>query len=55
MVSQTHANLRKDLRIQKERAFWSEQLASARGVERKGILEDFLWSLLNCREFKTNR
>ncbi len=39
---------------QQERAFWNEQLASAEGAERKQILEDFLWSLLTCREFKTN-
>jgi hypothetical protein len=37
-----------------ELTFWRQQLASTEGAERKQHLEDFLWSLLTCQEFKTN-
>ena len=37
---------------QKEKLFWREQL-SASG-DQKEVLEDFLWSLLTCKEFVTN-
>ncbi|MDG1896601.1 MAG: DUF1553 domain-containing protein [Fuerstiella sp.] len=40
---------------EKEQAFWSEQVAAATDAEqRQDILEDFVWSLLTCREFGTN-
>src|SRR5262249_21391156 len=36
-------------------AFWSEKLqAAAAPPARRSLLEDFLWGLLNCREFRTN-
>ena len=35
----------------RERAFWSKQLAAKSDQARRERLEDFLWSLLNCREF----
>jgi len=39
----------------KEREFWHRQLASAKDLQQQNeILEDFLWSLLTCREFATN-
>jgi hypothetical protein len=38
-----------------ESAFWSEKLkAAAEPPARRSVLEDFLWALLNCREFGTN-
>jgi hypothetical protein len=38
-----------------ESAFWSEKLkATADPPGRRSLLEDFLWGLLNCREFRTN-
>ncbi|MEJ7637154.1 MAG: hypothetical protein WKF75_03975 [Singulisphaera sp.] len=37
-----------------ERAFWLGRLAGAGEPERALRLEDFAWSLLNCREFTTN-
>jgi hypothetical protein len=37
-----------------ERAHWSRALAAAETAARRRGLEDFLWSLLNCREFATN-
>jgi len=39
---------------ERERAFWRRHLASAEGIEHDRMLEDFLWSLLSCREFQTN-
>lgn len=36
-----------------EREFWREKLAASSGEDRE-VLEDFLWSLLTCREFVTN-
>jgi hypothetical protein len=36
-----------------EREFWQRKLASSDGDERE-VLEDFLWSLLTCKEFVTN-
>ncbi|MCP4171263.1 MAG: DUF1549 domain-containing protein [Fuerstiella sp.] len=40
---------------QRELAFWNEQVAAAIDSEqRQDILEDFVWSLLTCREFVTN-
>ena len=35
-----------------ERLFWREQFVSSN--EQKEVLEDFLWSLLTCKEFVTN-
>ena len=38
-----------------ERKFWSKQVALADGPrQQQDILEDFVWSLLTCREFVTN-
>jgi hypothetical protein len=38
-----------------ERAFWRHRLGQAKiPQERESILEDFVWSLLNSREFLTN-
>ena len=40
----------------KERDFWMGQLKSAGAVSSKSqVAEDFLWSLLTCREFATIR
>lgn len=40
---------------EKERQFWKAQLASAQDERgRRDVLEDFLWSLLTCREFGMN-
>ena len=36
-----------------ERDFWNEQLAVANGEQPK-LLEDFVWSLISCREFVAN-
>ena len=36
-----------------EREFWQRKLASSDDEERE-VLEDFLWSLLTCKEFVTN-
>ena len=36
-----------------ERQFWSQQLNESRG-DRRNLLEDFVWSLLTCKEFVTN-
>jgi hypothetical protein len=36
-----------------ERSFWNGQL-SANGSNERDVLEDFLWSLLTCKEFVTN-
>lgn len=36
-----------------ERRFWNEQFSVPNGT-RQQIAEDFMWSLLNCREFATN-
>jgi hypothetical protein len=39
----------------RESAFWGEKLeAAADPPARRSLLEDFLWGLLNCREFRTN-
>lgn len=35
-----------------EHAFWSQRISSS--PDRRAAWEDFLWSLLNCREFRTN-
>ncbi len=37
---------------QTERAYWKQKLPET-GAERRKALEDFLWSLLNCKEFAT--
>ncbi len=37
-----------------ERNTWRDQLQQLDGPERTQILEDFVWSLMNCREFVTN-
>ena len=37
-----------------EAAFWSQSLADSDPSERANRFEDFVWSLLNCREFTTN-
>jgi hypothetical protein len=37
-----------------ELSFWSRQLAELEPAERRARLEDFVWCLLNCREFATN-
>ena len=37
----------------REREFWNTQIGDA-AAERPKRLEDFLWSLLTCREFTTN-
>jgi hypothetical protein len=38
-----------------EQSFWQSQLDDASdGAERAAILEDVVWGLLNCREFRTN-
>ncbi|MCH1439765.1 MAG: hypothetical protein L7W43_08915, partial [Rubripirellula sp.] len=36
-----------------EQQFWSRQLNESNG-ERRNLLEDFVWSLLTCKEFVTN-
>ncbi len=36
-----------------ERRFWIEQFSVSNGTQRQ-IAEDFMWSLLSCREFVTN-
>mgnify|MGYP002636901769 FL=1 len=36
-----------------EQSFWRDQLQKNNGRE-KDVLEDFLWSLLTCKEFVTN-
>ena len=36
-----------------EQRFWSQQLKETNG-ERRSLLEDFVWSLLTCKEFVTN-
>lgn len=39
----------------KEQRFWHDQIATTTNQkQRREILEDFLWSLLTCREFLTN-
>ena len=39
----------------REQAFWNKQTAAATdATQRQDILEDFVWSLLTCREFGTN-
>ncbi len=39
----------------KERDYWGKHLATAKNAQRRQeILEDFLWSLIACREFATN-
>jgi len=41
--------------LQQEQEFWSKQFASATDPrQQQEVLEDFVWSLLNCREFVTN-
>jgi hypothetical protein len=38
-----------------EAAFWQEQVAEATSdVERRAVLEDFVWGLLSSSEFQTN-
>lgn len=38
-----------------ERAHWTEQLAKSKNAdERRAFLEDFVWGLMTCEEFKTN-
>lgn len=37
-----------------ELAYWRTRLDEANDEERVGIAEDFVWSLVNCREFTTN-
>jgi hypothetical protein len=36
-----------------EQRFWNGQFAAADGAQ-QNVLEDFVWSLLNCQEFVTN-
>lgn len=36
-----------------EQQFWSRQLKEGNG-ERRNLLEDFVWSVLTCKEFVTN-
>jgi hypothetical protein len=39
----------------KEREFWAKQLAATKSTKQEQeVLEDFVWSLLTCREFVTN-
>jgi hypothetical protein len=41
--------------LPQEQEFWSKQFAPATDPrQRQDVLEDFAWSLLNCREFVTN-
>lgn len=37
-----------------EADFWRRQLQAADARQRRDVLEDFVWSLLVCREFITN-
>ena len=37
-----------------EREYWLAQLDDESAAARERKLEDFLWSLLSCREFRTN-
>ena len=37
-----------------ERQFWQQELQGVSADERTTLLEDFVWSLLNCNEFTTN-
>ena len=37
-----------------ERAFWKKQFSGSRPAELQNRLEDFVWSLLSCEEFRTN-
>lgn len=37
-----------------ERTFWEQELTSTDNHDRQQRLEDFVWSLLSCREFSTN-
>jgi hypothetical protein len=39
---------------EREQNYWSEQLDPGDANELRERLEDFLWSLLTCREFVTN-
>ena len=40
---------------ERERTYWTKQVAAAIDAEqRQEIMEDFIWSLLTCREFVTN-
>lgn len=40
---------------QQEQEFWKMQLASTKSAkQQQDVLEDFVWSLLTCREFVTN-
>ncbi len=39
---------------EREQSYWAEQLDVGDANERRERLEDFLWSLLTCREFVTN-
>ena len=38
-----------------ERKFWAKQWANVEGVERVKLLEDVVWSVLNCTEFNSNQ
>ena len=38
----------------REHQYWLERFAKVEANERTSVLEDFVWSLLNCREFVTN-
>ena len=41
--------------LPREREFWSKHIAAAIGPrQQQDVLEDFVWSLLTCREFVTN-
>ena len=43
------------LPMEQERQYWLSELGTAdTGSERRQIAEDFMWSLLSCREFLTN-
>ena len=37
-----------------ELPFWIEQFAAAEPADQSAVLEDFVWALLNSREFLTN-
>jgi hypothetical protein len=39
---------------EREHQYWHERFAEIEANERTSVLEDFVWGLLNCREFVTN-
>ncbi len=39
---------------QREKTYWQKQFAAASPEAKQAVFEDWLWSLLTCREFTTN-